>query len=62
MRKENIETRIRVLKQRLQLMTLYESHFKEVLGMIGYVDYLNETLDKLKLNLNQLSDLETKDE
>lgn len=60
MRKRDLENRLTVLYHTLELMNLFETHFKEVLGSKGYYQKIDEVLDETNSLREELDNLNRK--
>lgn len=52
MTKREIELEIKLIKDQLTLAQQYKEDFRKKLGIIGYDDFINERLERLKHLLN----------
>ncbi len=57
MRRIDLENRLTVLFQTLELMNLYESHFIDVHGVKGYKNKIDEILDEANSIRKELDNL-----
>lgn len=62
MREKFLNTRLRILYQRLDLINLYPDDFVEVLGEKGLEEYVNEALEEIKRHKSELQKIKSKDE